>query len=72
MARHPHSTDAKAAITRLFATYLNEAEQAIAGNNLRRADAFLNQGSQITFYIDDQELLTQLRHLRNEANAARY
>lgn len=72
MARNPHSTDAKAAITRLFATYLNEAEQAIAGNNLRRADAFLNQGSQITFYIDDQELLTQLRHLRNEANAARY
>lgn len=72
MARNPHSTDAKAAITRLFATYLNEAEQAIAGNNLRRADDFLNQGSQITFYIDDKELLARLRHLRNEANAARY
>ncbi|MBB3048299.1 serine/threonine protein kinase [Litorivivens lipolytica] len=72
MARNPHSPEAKAAITQLFETYLNEAEQAIASSDLKRADAFLNQSSQITFYIENQDLMDRLRALRASANAARY
>ncbi|WP_372810332.1 protein kinase [Litorivivens sp.] len=68
LAKYPGSPQAQSALHGLFNTYLREARQALDANDTARANAFLNQSSQITFYIEDQAMLEQLRALRREAN----
>ncbi len=54
LALVPDSAEGKAAIAELFSRYLSGAETAIAGSQLDEATTYLNQASQISFYIGDE------------------
>lgn len=65
LALSPGDEQAKESITRLFATYLGEAGAAMDATDWEKANAVLNQASQIAFYIADDSLVEQLQLLRN-------
>lgn len=67
----PDLPEAKQAIENLFRRYLTEAETAIASGRLDEANNYLNQSSQLTFYIQQPALLEQQRQLRTNVIAAR-
>ncbi len=69
LGKYPNSPQAQSALNRLFTIYLDEAQAALDVGDLAKANAFLNQSSQITFYIQEQALLDRLRALRKDANS---
>ena len=69
LGKYPDSPQAQSALNRLFDIYLDEAQAALDSGDIAKANAFLNQSSQITFYIQDQALLDRLRALRKDANS---
>lgn len=71
LALSPDLQEAKQAIENLFRRYLTEAETAITSNRLDEANNYLNQSSQLTFYIQQAALLEQQRQLRTRVIAAR-
>lgn len=70
LALSPNLPEAKVAIENLFRIYLSQAQTAIASRKLDEANNFLNQSSQITFYIQNQKLLNEQRELRSKVIAA--
>lgn len=70
LALSPELPEAKAAIENLFRIYLSQAQTAIASRKLGEANNFLNQSSQITFYIQNRKLLDEQRELRSSVIAA--
>ncbi len=65
LALSPDLAQANIGIENLFRLYLDKAETAIASQKLDEATNFLNQSSQITFYIQNQELLKEQKELRS-------
>ncbi|MCG8612840.1 MAG: protein kinase [Pseudomonadales bacterium] len=57
LALSPQNVEGRKAISRLFSVYLEESKAALAVSNLEGAFEYLNQASQISFYINDQTLL---------------
>jgi serine/threonine-protein kinase PpkA len=70
LALSPDLPQAQMAIENLFRIYLSQTETAIASRKPTEANNFLNQASQITFYIQNKRLLNEQRELRSNVIAA--
>lgn len=63
LALVPHHATARAEISQLFGLYLNRAESLIASGNTDEAETFLNQSSQISYYIEDTDIKERFTQL---------
>ncbi|PID43906.1 MAG: hypothetical protein CSA52_03005 [Gammaproteobacteria bacterium] len=68
LALIPDNPEGKAAIARLFARYIDSGRTAVEQKQLKEASLYLNHASQISFYIDDQELRDQYSELHRALN----
>ncbi|PIE43008.1 MAG: hypothetical protein CSA50_07385 [Gammaproteobacteria bacterium] len=69
LALIPNNQEGKTAITRLFVKYLDLGQEAVEQKRLREASLYLNQASQIAFYITDQDLTERYSELHRKLNS---
>lgn len=63
LALVPHHATAREEISQLFGQYLNQAEALIEAGNIDEAETYLNQSSQISYYIEDTDIKERFTEL---------